>query len=111
VLPSAAVTVTHCGHGTVTASLAHGVPIVGLPNPVADQPFLAGRVQQLGAGLALDGEARPEAIAAAVQEVLGHPSYKEAACRLADAIRAAPGPAGAAVELEHLAPTGSTMAR
>src|SRR5579862_8751975 len=27
VLPSVSATVTHCGHGTVTASLAHGVPI------------------------------------------------------------------------------------
>jgi UDP:flavonoid glycosyltransferase YjiC (YdhE family) len=102
VLPSVALTVTHCGHGTVAASLAHGVPIVGLPNPAADQPFLAARVQALGAGLALNGDAGPEEIRAAVGEVLTQPSYKAAACRLADAIRAAPGPSGAADELEQL---------
>jgi UDP:flavonoid glycosyltransferase YjiC (YdhE family) len=107
VLPSAALTVTHCGHGTLTASLAYGVPVVGLPNPAVDQPFLAGMVQQLGAGLALDGEAPPEAISAAVQTVLAEPSYAEAARRLSETIRAAPGPGGAAAELEHLALTGA----
>ena len=107
VLPFAVVTVTHAGHGTVAASLAHGVPVVALPNPVADQPFLAARVQQLGAGLALDGESGPAAIRMAVQEVMRQPSYAAAAGNLAVAIHAAPGVAGAVVELERLALTGS----
>jgi MGT family glycosyltransferase len=108
VLPAAAVTVTHAGHGTVSASLAHGVPLVALPNPVADQPFLAATVQQLGAGLALDGESGPDAIRTAVKEVIGQPSYTAAAGKLAAIIQAAPGAAGAAVELERLALTGGT---
>ncbi len=103
VLPSAAVTVTHAGHGTVAASLAHGVPLVALPNPVADQPFLAATVQQLGAGLGLDGESGPAAIRTAILEVMGQPSYAAAASNLAVAIRASPGAFGAAVELERLA--------
>jgi MGT family glycosyltransferase len=107
VLPSAAVTVTHAGHGTVAASLAHGVPLVALPNPAADQPFLAATLQRLGAGLALDGESGPEAIRTAVQEVTRRPSYASAARVLGDTIRAAPGAAGAAVELERLALTGA----
>jgi UDP:flavonoid glycosyltransferase YjiC (YdhE family) len=49
ILPHAAVTVTHAGHGTVTASLRHGVPLLCLPNPVADQPILAAQVEALGA--------------------------------------------------------------
>ena len=103
VMPSAAITVTHAGHGTVAASLAHGVPLVALPNPMADQPFLAAKLQELGAGLALDGESGPAAIRTAVQEVIRQPSYAEAAANLAAAIRAAPGVAGAADELEQLA--------
>lgn len=103
VLPSAAVTVTHAGHGTVAASLAHGVPLVALPNPMAVQPFLAATIQALGAGLALDGESGPAAIRAAVQEVIGQPSYASAAANLAIAIRDSPGAQGAAVELERLA--------
>jgi len=103
VMPSAAITVTHAGHGTVAASLAHGVPLVALPNPMADQPFLAAKLQELGAGLALDGESGPAAIRTAVQEVIGQPSYAKAAANLAAAIRGAPGVAGAADELERLA--------
>jgi MGT family glycosyltransferase len=111
VLPSAAATVTHAGHGTVSASLAHGVPLVALPNPMADQPFLAATIQQLGAGLALDGESGPAAIRKAVREVIGQRSYAAAAATLAAAIHAAPGVAGAAVELERLALTAANRTR
>ena len=103
VLPTVAVTVTHAGHGTVAASLAYGVPIVALPNPVADQPFLAAALQRLGAGLALDGEAGPEAIRLAVRAVMRQPSYAIAAKTLANSIHAAPGVNGAATGLERLA--------
>jgi UDP:flavonoid glycosyltransferase YjiC (YdhE family) len=95
-------TVTHCGHGTVTASLAHGVPIAGLPYPAADQPLLAARIQALGAGVAMDGESAPAIIKSAVRDLLDRPSFREAAARLGRAIRAAPGAAGAADLLERL---------
>jgi MGT family glycosyltransferase len=103
VLPSVSVTVTHCGHGTVTASLEHGVPIAGLPYPAADQPFLAARVQALGAGVAMDGESSPAVIKSAVRDLLDRLSFREAAARLGESIRAAPGAAGAADVLEQLA--------
>jgi len=103
VLPFVSVTVTHCGHGTVAASLAHGVPIAGLPYPAADQPFLAARIHALGAGVALDGESSPAIIQRAVRDLLAQRSFSEAAGRLARAIRAAPGAAGAADVLEELA--------
>jgi MGT family glycosyltransferase len=101
ILEMAALTVTHCGHGTTAASLAHGVPVLGLPNPVADQPFLAKRVQALGAGLALDGEARPEEIRSAARTLLAEPSYKRAAAALRARITAASGGEGAAREVER----------
>lgn len=103
VLPHAAVTVTHAGHGTVAASLAHGVPLVALPNPAADQPFLAATLARLGAGLALDGTSAPDTIRTAVNEVLKQASYADAARALAVKIRAMPGAAGASDELERLA--------
>jgi len=103
VLPSVSATVTHCGHGTVTASLADGVPIAGLPYPAADQPFLAARVQSLGAGIAMDGESSPAVIRSAVRDLLDRPSFREAAARLGGIIRAAPGAAGAADVLEQIA--------
>src|SRR5262249_50535044 len=102
VLPLVAATVTHAGHGTVSASLAHGVPIVALPNSSADQPFLAARLQELGAGLALDGESGPDAIRLAVQAVMTQPSFAAAAQTLAAAIHAASGVNDAVAELERL---------
>jgi UDP:flavonoid glycosyltransferase YjiC (YdhE family) len=103
VLGGAAITVTHAGHGTVATSLAHGVPILALPNQAADQPFLAARVEELGAGLALEGDSGPSAIRVAVREVTTEPSYAAAAAKLAIAIHAAPGVGGAVAELERLA--------
>jgi UDP:flavonoid glycosyltransferase YjiC (YdhE family) len=90
VLPQAAVAVTHAGHGTIATCLAHGVPIVSLPNPAADQPPLAAQVQLLGAGLALDGEsASPDDIRTAVTEVVAASSYRSEAAALSRKIGAA----------------------
>lgn len=106
VLPQAAATITHAGHGTVTASLSHGVPLVCLPNAAADQPALAAQVAALGAGQTLDGDgAGPAEIAAAVDRVLTDQSYTVAARRLAKAIANAPGPSEAAALLERLVAT------
>lgn len=103
VLPDTAVTVTHAGHGTVSASLLHGVPLVCLPNPTADQPALAAQVAALGAGRSLDGEtATPEDIAAAVDEVLTDRSYASRASALASMIATMRGPQAAADRLEQL---------
>lgn len=105
VLPEAAATVTHAGHGTMVASLAHGVPLVCLPNPIiADQIPLAAQVERLGAGRALDGEsATPADIAAAVAEVLTDSTYRSSARELAKAIAATTGAATAASRLVHFA--------
>jgi MGT family glycosyltransferase len=103
VLPSVALTVTHGGHGTVSASLAAGVPLIVLPNLAADQPFLAARVDALGAGLALDRSAPADAIAAAARDVLGNPSYRAAAENVAGEISRSSGPRGAAEILEGVA--------
>ncbi len=103
VLPSAAVTVTHAWRWTVAASLSAHASLVTLPNPVADQPFLATTLQRLGAGTALDGEAGSEAIRSAVLEVLRQPSYAASASRLAAVIHAMQGAVGAADELERIA--------
>jgi UDP:flavonoid glycosyltransferase YjiC (YdhE family) len=98
VLPETAITVTHAGHGTVCASLAHSVHIVALPNRAADQPALAARVAELGAGRDLGGDASPAEIRSAVHDVHGHPGYRQAAT----AIKASSARGGAADKLEGL---------
>jgi UDP:flavonoid glycosyltransferase YjiC (YdhE family) len=104
VLPGAGCVVTHAGHGTVTASLAHGVPLVCLPNPlVADQVPLAMQVQALGAGRMLDGEAASSTeIATAVREVTMTAAFRAAARDLAATIAARPSARLAADRLERL---------
>jgi MGT family glycosyltransferase len=105
VLPMTAATVTHAGHGTIAASLAHGVPLVCLPIPrIADQPPLAAHLERLGAGRTLDGEAATAAeIAAATQDVLADSSYRVNALELAQVIAATSGAVTAANRLEQLA--------
>lgn len=112
ILPTVDVVVTHAGHGTVTSALKHGVPMLCLPNSVADQPILADQVAVLGAGLSLDGEAAtPAQIRSAIDALLNTPSYKASARRLAREIREAPGVAAAVFELERLADATSTRHR
>ncbi len=85
--------------------MAHGVPLVCLPNPrISDQIPLAARVEALGAGRALDGEAATALeIGAAVDEMISDQAYAAAARQLASTIAARPGATLAASRLEHLA--------
>jgi MGT family glycosyltransferase len=111
ILPRAALMITHAGHGTVMASLAHGVPLVCLPNRAADQPALAARVEALGAGLALDGDlATPADIADSVSRVLARDSYAATARQLAATIAGAPGAKDSATHLEMLAGSAGNTA-
>lgn len=101
-MPRAALSIHHAGHGTLMAALAAGVPSLALPNPAADQPYLAQRLQELGAGLGLDRDATEPEIAAAVLELLENPVHRAGAERLRGAIEASPGAPGAAAWLESL---------
>lgn len=104
VFPDAAAVVTHAGHGTVAAAMRHGVPVVALPNPAADQPALAAHLAGRGAGIALDGQrATPAQIRAAVDNVVHDNAFRDSAATVAAAITAAPGAAGAARLLNGLA--------
>jgi UDP:flavonoid glycosyltransferase YjiC (YdhE family) len=102
VMSDVSLTITHGGHGTVCTSLAHGVPLLCLPNPVADQPYLASRITSLGAGLGLSHDAGPDQIRSATESILHDPRYTQAAARLQAAILATPGVPGAASTLESL---------
>ncbi len=103
-LPRASVLVGHGGHATTVEALAHNVPIVFLPmNPVADQTLIAHRVEELGAGIALDSSASVPRIAVAVSTLLGSGPHRDSAARLGEAIRSAGGAARAADLVEELA--------
>lgn len=101
-LPTCAAVISHCGSGTMYAALDHGLPLVNIPI-AADQPENAARCAALGIGVTVGPEERtPEAIRAAVREVLANPTYRANAERVRDAMAALPGPEHAVGLLERL---------
>jgi UDP:flavonoid glycosyltransferase YjiC (YdhE family) len=103
-LPDCALVVTHAGFGTVTAVLAHGVPLLCLPMG-RDQHHNAKRVAACGAGLVLPADAGVEEIRHAMQELLTKPDYQVAARRIAAMIARQDGRETAIKELEALGGT------
>jgi UDP:flavonoid glycosyltransferase YjiC (YdhE family) len=93
-LPQAALVVCHGGSGTTFGALAAGVPVVICPL-FADQPRNGAAVQRAGAGLVVAGAEEatgalrglgPHDVAplrASIEQVLGDPSYRTAAARVA----------------------------
>lgn len=102
VLAEAEVLLTHGGHGTVMKGLVAGVPIVCMPTG-RDQPDNAARLTQRGAGVRIGKGASSTRIATAVRQVLDDPSYRAAAARLGDELRAETSRGFARRELEALA--------
>jgi UDP:flavonoid glycosyltransferase YjiC (YdhE family) len=102
IIRRAALVMTHGGHGTAMRSLRHGVPMVIIPGPAGDQPYVAAAVQEFGAGRALPSDATTEAMRAAAQEVLASPSYRENAQARAAMLAGIDGAAIAADEVEAL---------
>lgn len=101
VLPEAALVITHGGHGTVMKALVRGVPLVIMPHG-RDQPDNAVRVATRGAGLTVPRTASAARIGAAVREILGSPSYAQAAGRLGASIRDGVGDSDVVTELESV---------
>jgi MGT family glycosyltransferase len=85
VMPHAAAMVGHGGAGSTRIALSAGVPSVIVPG-FADQFRNAERVAALGAGL----EATAADLASALRQVLGEPSYREAAARVAAQVERLP---------------------
>lgn len=100
VLQKADVFLTHCGMNSVSESLYHGVPLVMRPK-TSEQKGVAFRTNQLGAGIYLEKET-PEAILAAVRQVLNDVSYAQNAEKISADFRACAGAEGAADKILSL---------
>ena len=97
VLPRCAAVVTHGGSGTTLGALAHGLPLVLVPQG-ADQFDNAARCVAAGVAVVVrPDELTPNAVRAALRRVLDEPSYALAAQALAEEIGAMPTP----VETAH----------
>jgi UDP:flavonoid glycosyltransferase YjiC (YdhE family) len=93
VLPHIAATVCHGGSGSTLAALAHGVPMLMLPQ-AADQFENAQVCQEIGAALALmPDEVTPDSVGSAVTALLDDPKYSANARRIAAEISRMQSPA------------------
>jgi MGT family glycosyltransferase len=102
-LPRCDVVITHGGYGSVMACLDAGVPMVVIPLAGGDQAGNADRCAALGVARVVPSDQHtPEAIRAAVRDVLADSRYRENAERLREQIRALPGPNYAVGLLEQL---------
>lgn len=99
VLSRANVFLTHCGMNSVSESLYMATPMVLYPQ-TNEQKAVARRTQELSAGVPLSDDSA-DGIRAAVQEILTHKSYSEAAWQCSADFRACAGPAGAAEFIEN----------
>jgi UDP:flavonoid glycosyltransferase YjiC (YdhE family) len=109
-LPRCSALVTTGGAGTVMAGLRAGLPLVLVPTSW-DKPDIALRMVEAGVAVRVPPRrCTPEALRAAVDEVLGDPRYRANARRARDKLAAAPGTAGAADQIAALAPTASPAA-
>ncbi|TDD43392.1 oleandomycin glycosyltransferase [Nonomuraea terrae] len=101
VLARAALFVTHGGMNSVNEAMHAGVPMLVVPQG-ADQPLVARRVVELGAGLSIrTRDAAAGAVHALARRLLGEPRFRAAAATLRVAQREAGGHLRAADELER----------
>lgn len=101
VLDRAALFVTHGGMNSANEALRAGVPTLVVPQG-ADQPLVARRVVELGAGLMLRTEdATSETVHALARRLLYEPQFREAAAAQRAAQQQAGGARRAADELER----------
>jgi UDP:flavonoid glycosyltransferase YjiC (YdhE family) len=91
VMPLAAAMVGHGGFGTTMAAVVAGVPQVVIPLFAGDQFVNAARVEEVGAGIRLEGRMEATAqLGAAVERVLSDDGIRSAARRLADEVASLP---------------------
>lgn len=100
-LPQCAAVVCHGGSGTILAALAHGKPLVVLPQG-ADQFLNAQQVLASGSGLTSAGTA---AVEEALAHLLDEPTYRSRAEQIAVEIAAMPMATEVAEQLRTLATT------
>ena len=107
-LPYCSAVVCHGGPGTILHSLAHGLPLLILPQG-ADQYVMGDRVLAAGVGLRLvTADVNPSSVRASVFALLEETSYKVNASRLKREIAEMPGPDEVVHLIEEVAATAVT---
>jgi len=98
-LPHVDLFITHGGMNSVQEALRHGIPLVVIPL-AADQPAVARRVQELGAGMKLERSAlTPEQLRLVAEEVLENGLFRMNSAKLGESLRSAGGRKQALAEI------------
>lgn len=102
--------VCHAGHNTVCEALLNGLPLI--VSPIRDdQPVIARRVVECGAGLFLrHGKVTPSSARTAIESLLNDPQYSRNAKRLQEQLQATSGAAAAADLIEDVIRSGRPFA-
>jgi MGT family glycosyltransferase len=102
-LPHTALVICHGGASSTVGALAHGVPLLLLPQGAASQRRNTEACVAAGAALSLDaGDCTPANLRRSVRCLLDDPSYRACARRVAGEIARMPAPADVAETLEAL---------
>jgi MGT family glycosyltransferase len=100
ILPRASLFLTHGGMNSINEALSFDVPLVVVPQ-MADQFWVAKRVEELGAGKRLPLQKIDAALLRRVaEEVLFQPAYAQAAARVGKSLREAGGQQKATDEIQ-----------
>jgi UDP:flavonoid glycosyltransferase YjiC (YdhE family) len=81
-LPEMDLAVTHANHGTVSAALLAGVPLLSIPTTI-EQWMLSVNIERLGAGIGIKRVKVGEEFSSTLERLLTNDSYKENAKKLA----------------------------
>jgi UDP:flavonoid glycosyltransferase YjiC (YdhE family) len=87
-MPSVSMVITHGGHATAMAALAHDLPMLVLPvDAKTDQPFMGRVLERSGAARTMGRRSSPADIRTAVEGLLEEGPHRDAAARLGRTIR------------------------
>jgi UDP:flavonoid glycosyltransferase YjiC (YdhE family) len=106
VMPDVSLVIGHGGHATTMLALAHGLPLLIVPqHPMLDQPMIGEVLSRRGAGLLVEQQARPDELREAIRRLLDDERYARAAGEIGARLRAQDGAARAADRIEALVET------
>ncbi len=109
-MPTVSMVIGHGGHATTMVALAHDLPVLVMPmHPMLDQKMVGRSLVDAGAGRLLPKTAKPAAIAAVVDELMGAGPHRAEAARLGAVIRTTSG-ALAGAELVESVSTSRAVA-
>lgn len=90
-LQQADVFITHAGMNSANEALYYGVPMIAIPQ-ASDQPWVARRIEQLGAGKVLHRRTlSAKQLRRSVEEILANPAYAQASAAIGQTLREAGG--------------------